>query len=273
MIENNNKVIKVLLIEDEESDIAGITEYIDSVDDLELVGVTNDSNKGVLLTKEKQPHIVILDLELTWGYGSGLLYLKNLMEFRPTVRPTIIVTTKIHDDYTWDAARDLGANFVLYKRQAGYKPEYIITTARMILRTSRLSQAQIPAKAEFPKSKEDRIARMQRWIKDEFHHLGLGAHLKGYYYLVDAICTVALAEDDNPKSFRQLVFPPMVKKYKKSIENIQRNMINAIDRTWRLMEPEVLAKRYTQQINREIGAPTVSEFVYFYADKIKSEVP
>lgn len=273
MIENNNKVIKVLLIEDEESDIAGITEYIDSVDDLELVGITNDSNKGVLLTKEKQPHIVILDLELTWGYGSGLLYLKNLMEFRPTVRPTIIVTTKIHDDYTWDAARDLGANFVLYKRQAGYKPEYIITTARMILRTSMLRQVNIPANAESSKSKEDRIGRMQRWIKNEFHALGLGAHLKGYYYLVDAICTVALVKDDNSKSFKQLVFPPMIKKYKKSIESIQRDMNYAIDRTWRIMDPEVLVKRYTQQISREVGAPTISEFVYFYADKIKSEVP
>lgn len=271
-MENKNEKIRILLIEDEEKDVQAISDYIRSVADMELAGITNDSNEAVLLTKEIRPHIVILDLELSYGYGSGLSYLKNLSELESINRPKIIVTTKIHNEDTLEIVRELGADFVLYKRQKGYKPEVLISTARLLLEHSRIRPNAIPESSEISKSKENKNEIIMKKIFDEFRFIGLSAHLKGSKYLADAIYIVTTADAETSKSFRQLVYPPLVKKYKLSIENMHRNMMNAIDRTWRLGDPEILTKYYTQHISRDMGSPTVSEFVYYYAQKISSEV-
>lgn len=49
-------------------------------------------------------------------------------------------------------------------------------------------------------------------------------------------------------------------------------MQNAILHAWRRSSLEDLEKNYTAKINYETGIPTPTEFMYYYADKIKKAI-
>ena len=49
-------------------------------------------------------------------------------------------------------------------------------------------------------------------------------------------------------------------------------MQNSINRAWSNQNPEELCKHYTAVINYERGVPTLTEFIYYYAAKLKNEI-
>lgn len=53
---------------------------------------------------------------------------------------------------------------------------------------------------------------------------------------------------------------------------ISRAMQNAILYAWRISAIEDLTTYYTAKINYETGVPTPTEFIYYYANKIKKKM-
>ena len=49
-------------------------------------------------------------------------------------------------------------------------------------------------------------------------------------------------------------------------------MQNAILYAWRISAIEDLTTYYTEKINYETGIPTPTEFIYYYANKIKKTI-
>ena len=64
----------------------------------------------------------------------------------------------------------------------------------------------------------------------------------------------------------------LVGKYKRASSTISRAMQNAILHAWRISALEDLNTYYTAKINYETGVPTPTEFIYYYADKIKKQL-
>ena len=60
--------------------------------------------------------------------------------------------------------------------------------------------------------------------------------------------------------------------YKKSDASVERAMQNAINRAWRHSDIEELLAHYTARIRSEKGVPTTLEFVFYYANKIKTDM-
>lgn len=55
-------------------------------------------------------------------------------------------------------------------------------------------------------------------------------------------------------------------------ENTKHNESNAILYAWRISAIEDLTTYYTAKINYETGVPTPTEFIYYYANKIKKKM-
>ena len=51
--------------------------YADSVNDVNLVGITNNSDEALEMVQAFLPDVVLLDLELHQGGGNGLLLLSS----------------------------------------------------------------------------------------------------------------------------------------------------------------------------------------------------
>ena len=90
--------------------------------------------------------------------------------------------------------------------------------------------------------------------------------MDSFLYLFDSIQFI-IQNSENEENVSIIQF--LVNKYKRSNSTISRAMQNAILHAWRISSLEDLTALYTARINYETGVPTPTEFIYYYADKIK----
>ena len=110
-------------------------------------------------------------------------------------------------------------------------------------------------------SPADREQHLRTYLQSQLNLLGVSPKYKGYDYLIDAILLVS----DDPHS---IVSKDLSEKYHVTSNSIERAMQSAIKRTWTSADPQDLEKYYTAHISPERGAPTLMEFVHFYAKQI-----
>ena len=104
-----------------------------------------------------------------------------------------------------------------------------------------------------------------RRVYRELDWVGISPKNIGYGYLADAILLIL----KNPSAN---VYRELAENYKKSDASVERAMQNAINRAWRFSDIEELLTHYTAKIRSEKGVPTTLEFVYYYANKIKTDM-
>ena len=251
--------LTVILIEDEESECNEFRRYIDSVEGINLLYITNDSGKGVEMVLKLHPDVVILDLELHFGVGSGILFLKDLIEKHPDHKPYILVTTNNISKITHNKIRSMGTDYIISKHQSDYSAKSVVDYL-MIMKDAILSYGgeSINNINLTPIS----AVNLETAIANELDSIGVPYNLKGRNYLVEAIKLVIGGQTTD-------IFAEIGKKYEKSDPSVERAMQTAINKTWRVSSIDDLALYYTAPISSSKGVPTVTEFIFYYANKIK----
>jgi DNA-binding NarL/FixJ family response regulator len=120
-----DKILKVLLIEDEPDECAAIGRVIDNTSGIRLVGITNSIEKAFSDVKDCLPDAVILDIELQKGEGDGINFMERLAA-ADVVRPFVLVTTGNTSKLIQERVRELGADFIISKSQEKYSAEYVV---------------------------------------------------------------------------------------------------------------------------------------------------
>lgn len=256
--------LEIILVEDEPAICKEYGELISDSKDLILVGFTNNSTKAVELIRELLPDVVILDLELHQGGGNGLLVLKELQSMSLAKKPYVLITTNNSSSYTYESARALGADFIMSKHQDGYSAKGVLDFLRIMssaIKSSRVSASVTNNTTETPEQHQRRITKL---IMRELDFVGISPKSKGYIYLTDAIMLMI-------KSPTQSICSVIADKHSKSEPSVERAMQNAINRAWKTSNTEDLYAHYTAQIHSEKGAPTITEFICYYANKLKTE--
>lgn len=252
--------LTILLIEDDKIACNEIQNYIKSVDDMHLAGITDNADTALELVQSLLPDVILLDLELHRGGGNGLIFLQKLNHIQLTLKPFILVTTNNTSQITFAAARKLGADFILAKYESGYSPQYIAEFIRVMkgiilshnAASAHLRQELIPDKQE-----RNLVQRIQR----ELHLIGISPKAVGFQYLTDAISLIMQNSTTN-------VAHLLSGKYSKSKASIERAMQNAINRAWQTSNPDDLLQYYTARIRSDRGVPTLMEFIHYYAQRL-----
>lgn len=257
--------LRILLIEDDETACEEIRSYVDTLDDVCLTDVTNNSFDALSLVQDTLPDAVILDLELHQGGGNGFLFLAGLKDLGLPKQPYILITTNNSSNITFESARMLGADFILAKYESGYSAQYVIEFLRMmrnvILKHSSSSKSSSHSSTE---SVDQLNRKLTQRIQRELNLIGVSPKAIGYRYLTDAILITIHSSESN-------LCRKLSEKYRKSDVSIERAMQNAINRAWRTNDPDELLAHYTARINADRGVPTIMEFVYYYANMLKVE--
>lgn len=101
--------------------------------------------------------------------------------------------------------------------------------------------------------------------------IGVPAHLKGYYYLRDAIM---MTEKDAEvvTSVTKMMYPAIARRYKTTDQKVERAIRNAIEISWNRGNAQTFVKLfgYSQQDGRP--RPTNSEYIARVADKIRLDI-
>lgn len=256
-------MISILLVEDDTNACKEFIDYIEEEKNISLIGVTKDSEKAIDYVKDNLPDAIILDLELNNGKGNGLSFLQELKRLQLDVTPYILITTNNSSQITYDSARYLGADFIIFKHQEDYSAKNVIDFLKIITPSLLRQQNSIQIHPA-PESSEVKSKRIICRISNELNCIGISPKVVGYQYLVDAIYMVIKHPMKN-------LCNAIGEKYGKTESSVERAMQNAINKAWRSSDIDDLLKYYTARIKSEKGVPTLTEFIYYYANKIKND--
>lgn len=256
--------LEIILVEDELTICKEFGEQISNSDELILLGFTNNSTKAVELIQEHLPDVVILDLELHQGGGDGLQVLKATQDMSLSKKPYMLITTNNSSTNTYEGARALGADFIMSKHQNGYSVKGVLDFLRIMSSTIKSSRISTSVASNTTETPEQHKRRVTKRIMRELDFVGISPKSKGYIYLTDAILLMI-------KSPTQSICSAIADKHSKSEPSVERAMQNAINRAWKTSNTEDLLTHYTAQIHSEKGAPTITEFICYYANKLKTE--
>ena len=249
--------LSLLVIEDEEAVCGEYARLCSPSRGIALIGTTNSSQSGLQLTKEKLPDAVVLDLELHNGSGNGLMYLSGLQELNLGHRPYVMVVTNNISAATHSLARKMGADFIITKNQSDYSVEMVLSMLRSIS-ACLVSDNKSAVRTVEAGDRSDLDSR----ICKELDEIGINPKHKGRQYLREAIALISERKQPNISSV-------IADRYSTSAASVERAMQHAVNRAWKLTDIDTLITSYTARINPAKGVPTTTEFIYYYADKIK----
>lgn len=254
--------LTVIIIEDDVEACNNYKVCIDAVSGMKLSAMTNNSFQAIDLVKEWLPDAVILDLELNEGQGTGFKFMQELNNLDLPYKPFILISTNNSSQISYDYARELGADFIMSKHQPGYSENAVIELLSTMRLTIQANRSML--KSEIRKLEAQDISRKNliRIVARELDVIGISPKAVGYRYLLDAIVLIIEGTTHNISTI-------LGQKYHKTNTSVERAMQGAIDKTWRTMDIDMLSHHYKARIHSQKGVPTVTEFIFYYANKIE----
>lgn len=253
--------LRILIVEDDVNICNTFQSLIENEPGLELVGITNNSKKAVSLIEDCLPNAVILDLELHVGGGNGIEVLQDVSNLHLPIIPFFIVTTNNTSSVTYEMARSLGADFIMYKHEEGYCERKVIdflNTMSMVI----LKNTKTPLIVN--ETPSDLTRKLTHYIHSQLNAVGISSKVKGYTYLTDAI--LLIYNDDT-----YCICNKIASVYNKSESSVERAIQNAINKAWHTTDIDSLLKYYAGPIHSQKGVPTITEFIYYYARLMKNK--
>jgi two-component system response regulator (stage 0 sporulation protein A) len=195
--------------------------------------------------------ILILDLFLHDLDGICVLdFIGKLGEDR---RPLVFLTTAVADDRLLSIVKDR----VLY---CFTKPLKFETIQLRVLEFLRLCERETETADEAMDILESQIASGIRAI-------GVPAHLKGYYYLRDAIRIYAMSEAPVGLSITNDIYPTVAKIYNTRPPLVEHAVRNAIEIAWTRGNQDAIHEYFGYTHNDFKGKPSNLEFVAMMAQR------
>lgn len=250
-------MFSILIVEDDNYACKEFTEYISNYEDVCIIGCTATASEAISLCQLHKPNAMILDLELHYGSGTGLDVLEALNTSPNIPKPYILITTNNSSQIVHERARQLGADFILYKHQKDYSSEY---AANLLLSMKDIIKNMPKNTLDSSVNSIPSICKKQQLrnqILNILQVLGFNPKYKGYSYLLDAI------EMANNGTYHFIV--EVAKKYSVTTTSVERAMQGAINKTWNSTDIDILLKHYTSKVDTLRGTPTVVEFVRYYS--------
>ena len=105
--------------------------------------------------------------------------------------------------------------------------------------------------------------QIERYVSDMMLELGVPAHLRGYYYLREAI--VLAARDME-------LYPGIAKRSHTNIQRVERAIRNAIEVSWERGNPAVFEELFGYSSASGAPRPTNSEYIARIADRVRLDL-
>jgi two-component system response regulator (stage 0 sporulation protein A) len=114
---------------------------------------------------------------------------------------------------------------------------------------------------------DDVVDLLESQIASGIRALGVPAHLKGYYYLRDAIRIYALSGSPVDLSITNDIYPTVAKIYNTRPPLVEHAMRNAIEIAWTRGNQETIRAYFGYTANDHKGKPSNLEFVATMAQR------
>ena len=113
--------------------------------------------------------------------------------------------------------------------------------------------------------------QIERYVSDFMLELGVPAHLRGYYYLREAIVMTAM-DMELVGSVTKLLYPVIAKTNRTNVQRVERAIRNAIEVSWERGNPAVFEELFGYSCQSGAPRPTNSEYIARIADKVHMDL-
>ena len=266
---------KVVIADDNKQYANMVESFLNSKENIEVLGVAYDGWSCVELLRETKPDVLLLDMVMPRLDGIGVLDRMQHMAHKPKV----IMLTAFANESMIERAMLKGATDYLIKP---FELEGIYdrildigTLYRNIVAYENRESDMIlcePISNYVVEQKPRKIEKPRKPIEVEvttlLHDMGVPAHVKGYQYLRDAILR-CLADAQMIGNITKELYPKIAEKYDTTPSRVERAIRHAIELAWGRGNVDLMTEYFGYTINLEKGKPTNSEFIAMVSDRIR----
>ncbi|OPX83765.1 MAG: Stage 0 sporulation protein A [Pelotomaculum sp. PtaB.Bin104] len=247
--------IRLLIADDNRDFCELLKEFINQQEDFELVAVASNGLEALQLIEEQSPDVIVLDIIMPHLDGIGVL--ENLSSNGVANKPKVIMLTAFGQESVTQRAVELGADYYILKP---FDFNVLATRIRQLAEGVHVPQYVTPVK---PRNLDVAVTNL-------IHEMGVPAHIKGYFYLRDAILMV-ISDVNLLGAVTKELYPMIAVKYQTTPSRVERAIRHAIELAWDRGNVDMMTKFFGYTINLERGKPTNSEFIAMVADKLRIE--
>jgi DNA-binding NarL/FixJ family response regulator len=118
--------ISVVLADDQAMVRAGLRMILEAEDDLEVVGEASDGEQALAITRQHQPDVVLMDIQMP--KMDGLEATRRIAQEAGVRSRVVVLTTFERDDYVFEALRAGASGFLLKNAP----PEELVHAVRIV---------------------------------------------------------------------------------------------------------------------------------------------
>lgn len=264
--------ITILIADDNQDFSRTLSTYLESQEDMEVIGMAKDGNEAVEMIKNAIPDVVLLDVIMPHLDGLGVL--ENINEIKNDNKPMCIMLSAVGQDKITQQAINLGAEYYVVKP---FDIELLIKRIRELKfykpsGNNNFISREIKAQyIEIPENSEKSEENLEALVTNLIHEVGVPAHIKGYQYLREAIMMV-VKDIDVINQITKSLYPQIAHKYHTTPSRVERAIRHAIEVAWGRGQQEAVENIFGYTISAAKGKPTNSEFIAMIADKLRLEL-
>lgn len=254
----DKKKIKLLIADDNKEFCDLVCEFFRNEEDMEVLGAANDGLEALEKIEELSPDVLILDLIMPNLDGLGVLEkLANSDK-----KPRIVVLSAVGQDKITQRALSLGANYYIVKP---FDLNILLDRVREMTENTVVIK-----KSKAATAPQDKKSDLEIEITNIIHEIGIPAHIKGYFYLREAIYMV-INNVDLLSAVTKILYPSIAAKFNTTPSRVERAIRHAIEVAWNRGCIETINNLFGYTIPKDKGKPTNSEFIAMISDKLRME--
>ncbi len=259
--------MRLLILEDDVNEIKKIEKVVNASNNFEIIDAVSSVGDALIYIDKMKIDGIIVDIELNKGLGgSGLDFLKAINERNLDFKPLIFVTTRNESEAVYNACRALNVDMVYYKSKEDYSSEmllnqFLILKPYVTVQKNRSKKSKIETEIEKKK-------RIEEILTEEFNYIGLPPQMKGYKYAFEAIMYLIDKTDTEDLYYTNYLY----EKFKVRKGGISTSIQDAINSAWRNTPDDDILEHFTANISYNKGAPTPTQFIHYYVEKVKKEI-
>jgi two-component system response regulator (stage 0 sporulation protein A) len=248
-------MIKVLMIDDNESLVNMVDEYFCSNGNVSIVLSAFDGEEGIKLIEEKQEEYDLILLDLIMPKKDGM-YVLNEMKEKGINKDVIVLTSYNDPKVIREVSESLASYFIL-------KPFDLIDLEKKIVEVT-------SKKEEKHESYDLKYGNLQIAITKILHELGIPSHIKGYQYIREGI-GIVYNKPETVGGITKELYPELASKFDTTVSRVERAIRHAIEVSWNRGSWDLMEEIFGHSVDIDRAKPTNSEFIVTIADKLKLE--
>lgn len=223
---------------------------------LDVVLTSNDGMEIFRMIRRREPDIVVMDY---FSHHIDAVGMMTAVRYVSGRKPEFIITSAYDHNYIKEEVNRLGAvGYRLVPFDLNALCHDIAQIARMIEEKSLYMPDDINVSRGY----------LENFVTQEIRKIGVPAHLKGYFYIREALILM-LQDSDMANMAAKVLYPAIAKKFNTTAVRVERSIRNAIEILWNSGNHELL-ERYFPNITLPCQMrPSNFEFLATLADEMR----